>query len=115
MNKRRKSPKITNNLLKIYDEETLSLIKSTYYRRGDNCDMSFEEYVKTLKSLGFIDGMRIVRRDTSKKWTRDNIRIYDDPIHAKLKNINIFYRQNNNKLPKKVIITMKNERGDLNE
>ena len=111
----RESPQISPELLKMYDKTTLTLIKSTFYRRGDNCDMSFEEYVKTLKKLGFTAGMRIVRRDTSKKWTKTNIRIYDDPIHAKLKNVNIFYRQNNNKLPKKVIITMKNERGDLNE
>lgn len=104
---KRQSPQITADLLKIFDEKTLVLIKSTYYRRGDDCDMSFEEYVKTLKKLGFTAGMRIVRIDKSKKWTKNNIRVYDDPIHAKLKNVNIFYRQNNNKLPKKVIIKMK--------
>lgn len=107
MNKRRESPQILPELLEIYDEKTLLLIKSTYYRRGDDCDLSFKEYTKTLKKLGFTAGMRIVRIDKSKKWTKNNIRVYDDPIHAKLKNVNIFYRQNNNKLPKKVIIKMK--------
>ena len=106
---KRESPQITpeSELLKIYDKETLLLIKSTYYRRGDACDMSFEEYTKTLKRLGFVPGMRIVRIDKSKKWTKNNIRVYEDLVHAKLKNINIFYRKNNNKLPKKVIIKMK--------
>lgn len=108
MNKRKESPQITPELLKIYDEKTLLLIKSTFYRRGsNNCDMSFSEYVKLLKKLNFTDGMRIVRHDTSKKWTKNNIRVYDDPIHAKLKKINAFYRENDNKKPKKVIIKMK--------
>ncbi len=104
---KRESPQITPELLKLYDKTTLELIKTTFYRRGDNCDMSFEEYAKTLKRLNFRHGMRIVRRDTSKRWTRNNIRVYDDPVHKKLKDINRFYRENNNKLPKKVIIKMK--------
>jgi len=104
---KREIPQITPELLRLYDEKTLLLIKSTYYRRGDNCDMSFSEYVKTLKKLNFTDKKRIVRIDKSKRWTRNNIRVYDDPIHAKLREINAFYRENNNKLPKKVIIRMK--------
>ena len=104
---KRESPQITPELLKLYNKETLLLIMSTFYRRGDNCDMSFAEYTKTLKSLNFEPGCRIVRRDKSKRWTRNNIRVYNDPVHAKLKNINRFYRENNNKLPKRVIIKMK--------
>ena len=108
MNKRRESPQIEPELLKIYNIETLNLIKSTYYRRGsDNCDMSFSEYVKTLKKLGFTDGMRIVRIDKSKKWKKDNIKVYNDPIHAKLKKINSFYRVRGYPKPKRVIIKMK--------
>lgn len=109
MNKKnRESPKITPELLRIYDEKTLLLIKSTYYRRGvNNCDMTFPQYVKLLKSLNFEPGMRIVRRNKSEKWKKDNIRVYDDPIHAKLKKINAFYRENDNKKPKRVIIKMK--------
>ena len=108
MNKRKETPQITPDLLELYDKDTLLLIKSTFYRRGaNNCDMSFSEYVKTLKRLGFIAGMRIVRIDKSKKWKRDNIKIYNDQIRAKLKDINRFYRENDNKLPKRVIIKMK--------
>lgn len=107
MNKRKESPQITPELLKIYDEPTLLLIKSTYYRRGENCDLSFSEYTKILKRLNFTDGMRITRKDKSKKWTKNNIRVYDDPVHKKLKDINSFYRENDNKKPKKVIIRMK--------
>lgn len=105
---KRQSPQITADLLKIFDEKTLVLIKSTYYRRGsDNCDMTFTEYVKTLKRLNFTDGMRIIRIDKSKKWTKNNIRVYDDPMHKKLKEINAFYRENDNKKPKKIIIKIK--------
>ena len=105
---KRQSPQITADLLKIFDEKTLVLIKSTYYRRGsDNCDMTFTEYVKTLKRLGFTAGMRIIRIDKSKKWTKNNIRVYDDPMHKKLKEINAFYRENDNKKPKKIIIKIK--------
>lgn len=108
MKTRRESPKITPDLLKIYDKSILLLLKSTFYRRGvNNCDMTFPQYVKLLKSLNFEPGMRIVRVDTSKKWTKNNIRVYDDPIHAKLKSINTFYRENDNKKPKRVIIKMK--------
>ncbi len=106
MKKRRESPQITPDLLKIYDKDTLLLIKSTYYRRGDDCDLSFSDYTKMLKRLGFTAGMRIIRIDKSKKWTKNNIRVYDDPMHKKLKEINAFYRENN-KLPKKVIIRLK--------
>jgi len=104
---KRQSVEITPALLRMYDKQMLNLIKTTFYRRGDKCDMSFSEYVKTLKSLGFKDGNRIVRKDKAKRWTRDNIMLTNDPMHAKLRDVNILYRANKNKKPKQIIIKKK--------
>ena len=107
MNKRKESPKITSELLKVFDKDTLSLLQSTFYRRGDNCDLSFENYVRTLKSLNFKPGMRIIRIDKNKIWSKDNMMLTNDPIHKKLVDITSFYIKAGNPKPRKVIIKRK--------
>lgn len=106
--KKRQSPKITQDLLKLYDKETLDIIKTTYYlRERVGCTMTYPQYVKTLKKLGFVSGMRMIRIDKKMPWSPNNMRVYDDLAHKKLKDVAAFYRENGNKLPKKVIIKMK--------
>lgn len=108
MQKINDSPKITSELLKLYDKDTLTLIQSTFYRRGaDGCNMSFAQYVKTLKEAGFTPGMRIIRIDKNKIWSKDNMMLTNDPMHKKLVDITSFYIKNGNPKPKKVIIKRK--------
>lgn len=108
MNKRRKSPKITNNLLKFYDKDILRLLMTTFYRRGsDGCNLTFDQYVKVLFDLGFVPGQRIIRIDKKLPWKKDNIMLKNDPAHKKMADITGFYIKNGNPKPKKVIIKMK--------
>ena len=108
MNKRRESPKITNELLRLYDKKTLDLIKTTYYRRGsDGCNLTFSQYVKVLFDLNFVPGQRIIRKNTKLPWKKDNIMLKNDPAHKKMADITGFYIKNGNPKPKKVIIKMK--------
>lgn len=107
MNKRKESPQITPDLLKLYDKETLDIIKTTYYlRKRVGCTMTYPQYVKTLKKLGFVSGMRMIRIDKRMAWSPDNMKVYDDSAHKKMKDIDAFYRNCGSK-PKKVIIKMK--------
>lgn len=108
MNKRKESPKITDNLLKLYDKETLDIIKTTYYlRERVGCTMTYPQYVKCLHSLGFVSGMRMIRINKKMPWSPNNMKVYDDSAHKKMKDVAAFYRQNDNKKPKKVIIKMR--------
>lgn len=108
MNKRKESPQITPDLLRLYDKETLDIIKTTYYlRKRVGCTMSYPQYVKTLKKLGFVSGMRIIRLNKKLPWSPANIRVYDDSAHKKLKDVDAFYRDRGYPTPKRVIIKMK--------
>lgn len=108
MKKRRESPKITNELLKLYDKDILRLLMTTFYRRGsEGCNLTFNQYVKVLFDLGFVPGQRIIRIDKKLPWTKDNIMLKNDPAHKKMADITGFYIKNGNPKPKKVIIKMK--------
>lgn len=110
MKTRRESPKITPSLLKFYDKEILRLLMSTFYRRGsEGCDLTFYQYVKVLFDLGFTPGHRIIRIDKTLPWQKGNIMLKNDPVHKKMADITGFYIKNGNKLPKKVIIKMKDK------
>ena len=117
MNKRKEGPKITNELLRLYDKKTLDLIKTTYYRRGsDGCNLTFSQYVKVLFDLNFVPGQRIIRKNTKLPWKKDNIMLKNDPIHKKMVDIDTFLRIRGYPKAKKIIIKMKdhqNERGAL--
>lgn len=110
MQTRRESPKITPSLLTLYDKKTLDTIKTTYYlRKRVGCTMTYPQYVKTLKKLGFVSGMRIIRIDKKLPWSPDNIRVYDDSVHNKMKTIDAFYRDCAYQKPKKIIIKMRDK------
>ena len=108
MNKRKESPKITDNLLKFYNYDILKLLLTTFYRRGsDGCNLTFYQYVRCLHSLGFVPGHRIIRINTKLPWSATNIRLKNDPAHKKMVDINNFYLKAGNPKPKKVIIKMR--------
>ncbi len=108
MNKRKESPQITPDLLRLYNKETLDIIKTTYYlRKRVGCTMSYPQYARCLHKLGFVSGMRIIRIDKKLPWSPDNIKVYDDSAHNKMKNIDAFYRNCSYQKPKRVIIKMK--------
>jgi len=117
MNKRRETPQIKPNLLKLYDRETLDLIKTTFYRRGsEGCNLTFYQYVKILHDLNFVPGQRIIRINKKLPWKKDNIMLKNDPAHKKMVDIDTFLRIRGYPKAKKIIIKMKdhqNERGVL--